>query len=213
MKKLLLLILSFSIKAQDVKIGTQTWTSKNLDVETYRNGDNIPEAEMNNGWFFLKTGAYCYYNEITDNGIMYGKLYNRYAVNDPRGLAPKGYHVPTDAEWTKLTDYLGGNSIFEQAGTKMKSTNNWGLGNGTNTSGFAGLPGGVAGNGDFYYIREKGFWWSSSEKNTTADKSLTYKAKSVEALAWTCELYAISGNVKRNFTGKYNGLSVRCIKD
>jgi uncharacterized protein (TIGR02145 family) len=113
---------TFSKKAQDVTIGTQTWTSKNLNVSTYRNGDTIPEVQDKNAWAKLKTGAWCYYENKTANGTTYGKLYNCYAVNDSRGLAPIGYHLPTDAEWTILTDYLGGESV---ANSKMKSTSRW----------------------------------------------------------------------------------------
>ena len=124
MKKLfsLILLLNFSIKAQDVTIGTQTWTSKNLDISTYRNGEVIPEVQDSAAWANLTTGAWCYYENSTAKGTIYGKLYNWYAVNDPRGLAPKGYHIPSDAEWTILTDYLGGDSI---AGKQMKSTSGW----------------------------------------------------------------------------------------
>ena len=99
-----------------VVIGTQTWTTKNLDVETYRNGDPIPEEQDASTWANLTTGAWCYFANNTANGTTYGKLYNWYAVNDARGLAPNGYHIPTDAEWTILTDYLGGQL---SAGTKM----------------------------------------------------------------------------------------------
>ena len=91
-----------------VKIGNQVWTSKNLDVATYRNGDVIPQVQDPNAWGTLTTGAWCYYDNDASNGTKYGKLYNWYAVNDPRGLAPKGYHIPSDAEWTQLCDYLGG---------------------------------------------------------------------------------------------------------
>ena len=109
MKKLLsfLLLLSFTIKAQDVTIGKQTWATKNLDVESYRNGDAIPQVQDNTAWENLTTGAWCYYQNKAANGTKYGKLYNWYAVNDPRGLAPNGYHIPTDVEWTILTDNLG----------------------------------------------------------------------------------------------------------
>ena len=122
MKKLLslILLLSFTIKAQEIKIGTQTWTSKNLDVTTYRNGETIPQVQDRKALLSLKTGAWCYYDFKIANGIKYGKLYNWYAVNDPRGLAPKGYHIPTKEEWTMLTDYLG-----SKAGKKMKSTSGW----------------------------------------------------------------------------------------
>ena len=127
MKKLLslILLLSFTIKAQDVKIGTQTWKQRNLDVSTYRNGDNIPQVEDKEEWANLTTGAWCYYEnnkDISSLGLGIGKLYNWYAVNDPRGVAPKGYHIPSDAEWTILTDYLGGQEL---AGAKMKSSGGW----------------------------------------------------------------------------------------
>jgi uncharacterized protein (TIGR02145 family) len=107
--------------SQTVTIGTQVWMTKNLNVATFRNGDPIPEAKTDEEW--ERAGAegkpaWCYYNNDPKNGTKYGKLYNWYAVNDPRGLAPSGYHVPPDAEWTILTDYLGGEY---DAGTKVKS--------------------------------------------------------------------------------------------
>ena len=133
--------------AQTITIGTQVWMTKNLDVATFRNGDPIPQAKTNEEW--EKAGenqqpAWCYYDNDPANGAKYGKLYNWYAVNDSRGLAPSGYHIPSDAEWTILTDFLGGEKV---AGTKMKSTDFWAdyegnSGNGTNESGFSGLPGG-----------------------------------------------------------------------
>ena len=198
MKKLitLILLLSFTIKAQEIKIGTQTWTTKNLDVTKYRNGDAIPQVQDKNAWAKLKTGAWCYYENNTANGTTYGKLYNWFAVNDTRGLAPKGYHIPTDAEWTILTDNLG-----EEAGTKMKSTSGWdNNGNGTNTSGFAGLPGGFRYNyGYFYYIGAYGSWWSSSEynPNNALYRGLGYS----------------NGNVYRSYGSKLSGFSVRCLRD
>ena len=145
-----------------VTIGTQVWTSKNLDVSTFRNGDVIPQVQDQNAWENLTTGAWCYYDNDASNGTKYGKLYNWYAVNDPRGLAPNGYHIPTAAEWTQLSDYLGGES---EAGTKMKSTSGWvENGNGTNSSGFSGLPGGSRYNrGAFLNIDSSGYWWSSKE--------------------------------------------------
>ena len=133
--------------AQTITIGTQVWMTKNLDVATFRNGDPIPQAKTDEEW--EKAGenqqpAWCYYDNDPANGAKYGKLYNWYAVNDSRGLAPVGYHIPSDAEWTILTDFLGGEKV---AGTKMKSTDFWAdyegnSGNGTNESGFSGLPGG-----------------------------------------------------------------------
>ena len=133
MKKLipLILLLSFSVKAQEIKIGTQTWCNKNLEVSKFRNGDAIPLAKTNSEWELAGQNgqpAWCYYENKGENGTTYGKLYNFYAVNDPRVLAPNGNHIPTDEEWTILTDYLGGDSI---AGRQMKSTSGWNSFDGT----------------------------------------------------------------------------------
>ncbi len=91
-----------------IRIGTQNWCPKNLNVSTYRNGEAIPQVQDSTEWANLETGAWCYYENKTKNSTTYGKLYNWFAVNDPRGLAPTDYHIPSDAEWTTLTDYLGG---------------------------------------------------------------------------------------------------------
>ena len=192
------LLLSLTIKAQNVKIGTQTWTSKNLNVGTYRNGDKIPQVQDKNAWAKLKTGAWCYYENKTANGKIFGKLYNWYAVNDPRGLAPKGYHIPTHEEWTILSDYLGEES---EAGTKMKSITGWkNNGNGTNTSGFSGQPGGGRdANGDFDDIGASGLWWSASEFGTDG--------------AWPRGLNGSNGNLDGDGFDNRSGMSVRCIID
>jgi uncharacterized protein (TIGR02145 family) len=184
-----------------VTIGTQVWSSKNLDVSTFRNGDPIPQAKTNEEWEKAgqnKQPAWCYYDNDPANGTKYGKLYNWYAVNDPRGLAPSGWHVPSDAEWTTLTDYLSGESV---AGEKMKSTSGWYInGNGTNSSGFTGLPGGFR---DYYGIftnlGSSGGWWSSSE-STTND-------------AWKRFLHCNSSTVGRSYGSKAYGFSVRCLRD
>jgi len=113
--------------------------TKNLNVSTFRNGDPIPQAKTVEEW--KKAGenqqpAWCYYDNDPADGEKYGKLYNWYAVDDTRGLAPKGWHVPSNAEWTILTDYLGGMNVVG-IGTKMKSKTGWNEdGNGTNSSGF-----------------------------------------------------------------------------
>ncbi len=132
MKKLfsLILLLSFTIKAQEIKIGTQTWTTKNLDVSKFRNGDAIPLAKTNAEWELAgrnQQPAWCYYENKGENGTTYGKLYNGYAVNDPRGLAPSGYHIPTAEECRILIKYLGGDSL---AVRQMKSTSGWNSFNG-----------------------------------------------------------------------------------
>ena len=186
---------------ESIKIGDQEWMKKNLELTTYRNGDIIPEVKDPIKWAALTTGAWCYYNNDPENGKTYGKLYNWYAVNDPRGLAPKGYHVPTDAEWTKLIAYLGGEKI---AGGKLKDTGalHWVSPNtgASNISGFSGLPAGCHNDFDtFYGIGQIGYWWSSSEDDNT--------------YAWYRTLYYNDGNANRNSNVKYYGFSVRCIKD
>lgn len=196
----LLTISSFGF-AQTVTIGTQTWTTKNLDVATFRNGDAIPQAKTDKEWYAAgnnKQPAWCYYKKKTANGTKYGKLYNWYAVNDARGLAPVGYHIPTDTEWTKLSDYLGGE---DSAGEKMKSLSGWlNNGNGTNSSGFSGLPGGYRSFvGSFYFVVNSGLWWSASEGIGTD--------------AWVRELSYYGSDLNRNFISKSLGLSVRCVRD
>jgi uncharacterized protein (TIGR02145 family) len=180
-----------------VTIGTQVWTSKNLDVATYRNGDVIPQVQDQNAWANLTTGAWCYYDNDPSNGTKYGKLYNWYAVSDSRGLAPNGYHIPTDAEWTQLSDYLGGQN---QPGPKMKSTSGWkNNGNGTNSSGFSGLPGGERDcYGAFKYIDGDGRWWSSTEYST--------------AIAWARGV-GFHGHLDRGEYCMEFGYSVRCLRD
>jgi uncharacterized protein (TIGR02145 family) len=173
--------------------------TKNLNIDKFRNGDPIPHAKTE--WEWKKAGqngepAWCYYDNDPSNGERYGKLYNWFAVNDPRGLAPEGWHIPSDKEWMELTDFLGDN-----AGKKMKSTNGWVKnGNGTNKSGFSGLPGGYCLHyRSFLFIGEVGYWWSSSAN---------YAGN-----AWSQRLIYLSDDLgKFNFSTGY-GLSVRCIRD
>lgn len=195
--------------AQTITIGTQVWLTKNLNVATFRNGEPIPQAKTDEEW--TKAGenqqpAWCYYDNDPANDAKYGKLYNWYAVTDSRGLAPVGYQVPTDAEWSILTEYLGGDV---PAGTKMKSKSGWnsvntgnGLksGNGTNTSGFSGLPGGLRyASGKFDDVGEFGNWWSSSESGPSN--------------AWSRDLGYYRSDFFRSNLYKELGFSVRCIKD
>ncbi|MFM7671278.1 MAG: fibrobacter succinogenes major paralogous domain-containing protein, partial [Bacteroidota bacterium] len=187
--------------AQTVTIGTQVWMTKNLDISTFRNGDPIPQAKTDEEW--KKAGdntqpAWCYYENDPANGAKYGKLYNWYAVSDSRGLAPVGYHIPSDDEWTILTDYLGG---AEKAGAKMKSKQGWAEdNNGTNSSGFSGLPGGFRSLvGTFGYIGKFGGWWSFAEYSTDS--------------AWYRYLSSNGGDVGRSLDDKGEGFSVRCLWD
>jgi uncharacterized protein (TIGR02145 family) len=187
----------------EVMIGNQIWMCKNLNVDHYRNGDPIPEVRDNDTWIHITTGAWCYYDNNSANGVIYGKLYNWYAVNDPRGLAPEGWHIPSGAEWTVLENYLGG---WDAAGGKMKETGtvHWNSPNigATNSSGFSALPGGwrYYYYGTFINIGHDCNWWSATEYNT---------------------LCAYSSGLLYNYTHMYNGgycskvhgFSVRCVKD
>jgi uncharacterized protein (TIGR02145 family) len=183
-----------------VTIGNQVWTSENLNVDKFRNGDAIPEIQTIDAWLkAYRDGkpGWCYYNFDTANGIRYGKLYNWHAVNDPRGLAPEGWRIPSNADWDELIEKLGGNDV---AAAKMKSAQGWqGTGNGNNQSGFKGLPGGICRpNSSFNSIGMFGYWWSSSQ----------YLA----ANAWDRILY-YNNTVIRSNHHKASGLSVRCIKE
>jgi uncharacterized protein (TIGR02145 family) len=147
---------------QTVTIGTQTWMTKNLDVATFRNGDVIPQAKTDEEWQAAgenKSPAWCYYDNDPKNGTKYGKLYNWYAVNDARGLAPTGFHIPSPQEWHVLSTFLGGYDVVDK---KMKSNSGWLNSNGTNSSGFSGLPGGCRYyDGYFDNVGMGGYWWSS----------------------------------------------------
>jgi len=185
-----------------VQIGTQCWTQSNLRVSKYRNGDNIPNITDGAQWSQTNTnstGAWCNYSNDASNGTTYGKLYNWYAVNDSRGLCPTGWHVPTDAEWTTLENHLGGSSV---AGGAMKSTTGWNYsGNGTNSSGFTGLPGGArVYDGGFHDMGITCYWWSSSVAGS--------------GIAWCFNLIFMTANLNRyDYIGPRNGFSVRCIRD
>ena len=160
---------------KSVRIGDQLWMTRNLDVDRFRNGDLIPHVKSDEEW--IKAGengqpAWCYYDNDPENGKKYGKLYNWFAVNDLRGLAPEGWHVPADEEWTILTEFLGG----KIAGGSMKSIEDWEKwsdefgrprnGNGSNSSSFNGLPGGSRGSdGKFHNVKHEAFFWSASSKN------------------------------------------------
>ena len=185
------------IRFNSVKIGNQIWMTENLNVDCFQNGDIIPEAKTAEEWKAAgnaKMPAWCYYDNDPKNGKKYGKLYNWYAVNDTRGLAPDGWHVPTDKEWPVLSAFLGGVDV---AGTKMKSTSGWNdNGNGTNNSGFSGLPGGDrANNGSFYYVGSYGHWWSSSE----------YAEVNAHCFGLKYSYLRLDGS------NKSDGFSVRCV--
>jgi hypothetical protein len=193
-----------------VQIGSQIWAKRNLDVSTYRNGDTIPQVTDPTEWKNLTTGAWCYYNNDPAMEEIYGKLYNWYAVGDPRGLAPEGWKIPSDSDWNVLSNYLGGNSI---AGVKLKEsgTEHWILNKfGTNSTGFTGLPAGLRQDGGYFYLVGKASWWWTSDfepqYNCFPGGGISYKING-EGVSSTYD-YLSNG-----FVDIIYGLSVRCLKN
>ncbi len=194
-----------------VTIGNQIWCSKNLDVSTYRNGDVIPHVTDPTAWANLTTGAWCWYNNDSANyAVTYGRLYNWYAVNDPRGLAPQGWHVPTHSDWNKLVKSL--DSAADTAcigcyqsitvGGAMKNTSGWlNNGNGNNSSGFGAMPGGSRRfNGNFDFLAGyNAFWWSSTEQSSST--------------AWIRYLTSSGNTIFNDHVNKVIGYSVRVVRD
>jgi uncharacterized protein (TIGR02145 family) len=190
-----------------IVIGTQEWMAENLNTSIYRNGDAIPTNLDNAAWQSTTSGAWAYYNNDASYACPYGKLYNWYTCVDARHLCPTGWHVPTDAEWTVLTDYLGVESV---AGGKLKTTGTIEAASGlwyspnaeaTNSSGFSGAPGSYrTSSGEFiYYVGSYVLWWSSSE--------------GVSGNAWNRGLQYINGSALRYLDPKPFGFSVRCLRD
>jgi uncharacterized protein (TIGR02145 family) len=197
-----------------IEIVTQVWMAENLRTTKYRDGSNIPvvtdSTQWANNWNIgnpLQQPMMCWYNndQATYTTNKFGALYNWYAINPAtngnKNVCPTGWHVPSDAEWTTLTTFLGGQSV---AGGKMKSTGTqyWISPNtgATNSSGWSGLPGGYRGaSGPFATIGYYGGWWSSTEGSTDG--------------AWLRLLDYSNGGVNRGNYGKTVGFSVRCVRD
>lgn len=196
---LLNILFSTFVGAQKTTIiGHQEWMAENLSVDKFRNGDPIPQAKTNKEWSdagFNSKPAWCYYKNSDKNGVTYGKLYNWYAITDPRGIAPAGWHVPNNDDWDTLVAYLSSN-----AGLKIKSTTGWKKnGNGTDVSGFTGLPGGGRdGMGRFKTLGTWAGWWSISEEAN---------------FAWCYMVNDFSYNLRKDYLNKERGWYVRCIKD
>jgi uncharacterized protein (TIGR02145 family) len=180
-----------------VWINNKQWIKENLKTTKYRDGSNIPNVTDGGTGSVLSTPAYCWYNNDIANKPTYGALYNWYVINTGI-LCPAGWHVPTDAEWTALTDYAGGESV---AGSKLKATSGWdNNGNGTNNYDFSALPGGVRNlTGVFINVGYDGYWWSSTQ----------YDAASL----WCRYIYCDTGSVYRYSYSKRYCFSVRCVRD
>ena len=184
-----------------VIIGTQEWMLTNLNVETYRNGNAITHIEDLVEWANTNSGAWCYYQNDPSNNAVYGKLYNWYAVTDPRGLAPTGWHIPSSAEIDTLVTVLGGSPV---AGGKMKEANtiHWLPPNtgATNVAGFTALPAGDRDHGgNFQRKGEESYFWSST--NFSSYDARGFHLTNVNTVAM------------RNSYEKRRGFSVRCLKD
>ena len=186
---------------ETVQIGDQVWTTTNLKVTHYRNGDAIP-THSNSEWSNLSTGAFAVYDNNESNADTYGYLYNWYAVDDSRNIAPEGWHIPTDDEWQTLVDYLGRESVaggkLKEAGTSHWNSPNTGV---TNESGFTALPGGYRhdSTGNYLYVGNRGSFWSSTEGSRSS--------------AWRRVLTYYNSVVYRYSNNKQNGFSVRCLRD
>jgi len=184
-------------KYRTIQIGTQTWTAENLKSTKFNDDTDIPFVLDVSAWASLTTPGYCWFN---NDSVGYGAIYNWYTVETGK-LCPQGWHVPSDDEWTILTDYLGGKSV---AGGKLKETgtSHWQSPNtgATNESGFTGLPTGYRNfSGSFNSISSYGFWWCSTDWSSTG--------------AWYRDVYYGYNSVDRSNTNKKSGATVRCVKD
>jgi uncharacterized protein (TIGR02145 family) len=183
-----------------VRAGSMTWTAENLSVSRFRNGEPIPEVRDAAEWAALNTPAWCWNSNSPENGKKYGKLYNWHAVNDPRGLAPEGWHVATDAEWTMLSELLGGEGV---AGGKLKAVKGWTEPNegAEDAIGFRLLPAGARRDTDGDFMEPGGYnrLWTSTEISGKA--------------AWGRSIGYFDATLRRGKANKNTGFSVRCVKD
>lgn len=203
-----LLLTAESVMAQkEIKIGDQIWMDRNLNVDTFRNGEHIMEAKTDEEWVAAgeaKQPAWCYYENKLENGAKFGKLYNWYAVGDPRGLAPKGWKVPSKDNWEKLEKYV---RLTDYTNEGLLFLGDWLCQYGSNKTGFTAKPGGRRfTGGDFSgsYNNEnyglQAYFWS-----TTVRGDLTY-------MAYYCELMSSTSFITSDGE-KTPGMSVRCIKE
>lgn len=187
-----------------IKIGKQEWSSENLNSDHFNNGEKIQQVEPAKDWLKClknETPAWCYFDNNTDNGNTYGKLYNYYAVIDVRRITPEGWHIPSEEEWSELIEFLGGSST---AGKLLKSSSGWlEDGNGINSCSFDALPGGyrTPASAKYTYLGEYGLWWS----NTQVSK--------INTSVWGYYMSSGSEEVDRSGYGPLCGFSVRCVRD
>ncbi|MBL0310221.1 MAG: T9SS type A sorting domain-containing protein [Bacteroidetes bacterium] len=212
---------------QTVRIGTQTWLKENLKATHYRNGDAIPEVQDSVLWVAQKTGAWCNNENLPANGDIYGRLYNWYVVNDPRNIAPQGWHIPSDAEWKKLEIFLGMPpqvaNLADYRGTKeanalklADTTTYWTLdccpapglskNKGTNSSGFSAL-----GSGYRIYLNAGGHY--TSFQAPTGNAQFWSSTLQNDSTAWLRHLCTYHEDIYRSPWPLQNGSSIRLIQD
>lgn len=188
---------------KSVKIGNQEWSTENLNVDHFNNGDEIQQVESAEDWLKClenKTPAWCYYDNDPVKGDTYGKLYNAFAVMDVRGIAPESWHIPTAEQWSELVEFLGGAST----GKLLKSSSGWlEDGNGTDIHSFGALPGGyrTPASGSYKYLGEYGFWWSASQ------------VSKINKSPWGYYMSSDNAEVDRSGYNPLCGFSVRCVKN
>ncbi len=191
-----------------VRIGKQVWLRENLMVSRYRNGDSISYVSDGEGWAETSGPAYCCYENDTGLAAVYGHLYNWYAVDDPRGLCPAGWRIPSDSDWTELSMYLGGPNM---AGAKMKEEgfSHWrdfGVSS-SNASGFTGLPAGHRDEtGNFERLGTYCFFWSADDYTGDA-------CQKGQSCAFECSLQGETSYFLQDWGFKKRGMSVRCIQE
>jgi uncharacterized protein (TIGR02145 family) len=212
----------------EINIGNQIWMNSNLNVDHFRNGDIIPQAKNGDDWdkaLYKQQPVWCYYRYNTQNGIRFGKIYNIYALEDNRGLAPKGWHIPSKSEWRELffvqifhPTYVESHSIPSE---KFKSRTGWSSysncsrcdlidGNGTNETGFNVLPGGCYNYYGFKISEGTGFWSVTAEPKSCGNEHLKpghLRSKYVVLVT------TINGGINESCGNINDGYYIRCIKD
>jgi uncharacterized protein (TIGR02145 family) len=229
------LVISNICISQSVTIGTQTWMTKNLSVSNFRNGDPIPEVKGNADW--LKAGkerkpAWCYFHNDSSEGAIYGKLYNGWAVYDPRGLAPEGWHIPSMGEWDTLIYFLSRGYGKDRALLKMKTKSesdwpsyrygdagDWNRTIGNNSSGFSLIPNPYRdGNSRFLgwqqtvdqtIVMQSAYIWSSSITHRQFSSAFPVTSDS----RWSPLIFSTAGDSEFRITSQDFGLVVRCVHD
>jgi len=191
----------------EILIGNQVWMSRNLNIDKFRNGDIIPLAKTEEEWKKaneLCEPACCYYDYLNENRLKFGILYNWYAIEDSRGLAPEGWKIPTDEDWSCMVNYFGGKTLATRS---LKNKHLWDeyegkSRNGTNVSGFSALPCGYCGpDGYFQSLGKSGYFWTSTED------LLQIQNAEFGSVYWEISLFAIPRCSPKGF-----GYSVRCLK-